>query len=293
MARALFRVLAGDRPRLARGTVDGGPEDLVNADLDRVLSGPAAALTGIWALPSAGPVPPSAPVLAPVAGQEVWAGGVTFERSREARNEEAGPVDIYDRVYGAERPELFLKAVPGRARGPGEPIGVRADSGWDVPEPELALVANATGELVAYTVGNDVSSRSIEGENPLYLPQAKVFTGSCALGPGLVPVQEVAPLPELTVRLEIRRGDDVIFGDEVSLAALRRSPAELLGWLFQALEFPAGVVLLTGTSIVPPPELTLAAGDVVEIAVPGVGALVNPVEVVGTARPRVVEEVLG
>jgi 2-dehydro-3-deoxy-D-arabinonate dehydratase len=235
-------------------------------------------------------VPSGVRALAPVAGQEVWAGGVTFERSREARNEEAGPVDIYDRVYGAERPELFLKAVPGRARGPGEPIGVRADSGWDVPEPELALVANAAGELVAYTVGNDVSSRSIEGENPLYLPQAKVFTGSCALGPALVPVEEVPPLPELTVRLEILRGHDLLFGDEVSLAALRRTPGELLGWLFQALEFPAGVVLLTGTSIVPPPELTLAAGDVVRIDIPGVGTLVNPVEVVGTVRPRVAEE---
>jgi 2-dehydro-3-deoxy-D-arabinonate dehydratase len=293
MARALFRVLAGDGARLARGTVDGGPEDLVDAELDRVLSGPADALIGVWGLPSAGPVPPGARVLAPVAGQEVWASGVTFERSREARNEEAGPVDIYDRVYAAERPELFLKAVPGRVRGPGEPIGVRADSGWDVPEPELALVANATGELVAYTVGNDVSSRSIEGENPLYLPQAKVFTGSCALGPALVPVEDVPPLAELSVRLEIRRGDGVVFGDEVSLEALRRSPAELLGWLFQALDFPAGVVLLTGTSIVPPPELTLAAGDVVGITVPGVGSLVNPVEVVGMIRPRVAEEARG
>jgi 2-dehydro-3-deoxy-D-arabinonate dehydratase len=230
-------------------------------------------------------------VLVPVAGQEVWASGVTFERSRAARNEEAGQVDIYDRVYAAERPELFLKAAPGRARGPGEPVGVRADSGWDVPEPELALVANAAGELVAYTVGNDVSSRSIEGENPLYLPQAKVFTGSCALGPALVPVAEVPSLAELRVRLEIRRGDGEIFRDEVSLAALRRTPAELLGWLFQALEFPVGVVLLTGTSIVPPPELTLAAGDEVRIDVAGVGTLVNPVEVVGTTRPRVVEEV--
>jgi 2-dehydro-3-deoxy-D-arabinonate dehydratase len=135
-----------------------------------------------------------------------------------------------------------------------------------------------------------VSSRSIEGQNPLYLPQAKVFTGSCALGPALVPVEDVPPLAELTVRLEIRRGGTALFADEVSLAALRRRPDELLGWLFQALEFPVGAVLLTGTSIVPPPELTLAAGDVVRIAVPGVGVLVNPVQVVGTARPRVVEE---
>jgi 2-dehydro-3-deoxy-D-arabinonate dehydratase len=237
------------------------------------------------------PVSAAAELLAPVDDQEVWASGVTYRRSATARAEESSVGDVYEMVYEAQRPELFLKATPSRVPRPGAALRIRADSGWDVPEPELALVANATGELVAYTVGNDVSSRSIEGENPLYLPQAKVFTGSCALGPALVPVQEVPPLPELAVRLEIRRDDEVIFGDEVSLAALRRTPVELLGWLFQALDFPAGVVLLTGTSIVPPPELTLAARDVVRIAVPGVGTLVNPVEVVGTARPRVVEEV--
>ena len=200
------------------------------------------------------------------------------------------PEDVV--VDEADVPAAFVAEAADRAR--------RAQRAWlDLATPARAQVLSAAAdaaradELTALmgVVGNDVSSRSIEGENPLYLPQAKVFTGSCALGPALVPVQEVPPLPELAVRLEIRRDDEVIFGDEVSLAALRRTPVELLGWLFQALDFPAGVVLLTGTSIVPPPELTLAAGDVVRIAVPGVGTLVNPVEVVGTARPRVVEEV--
>jgi len=269
--------------------VEDGPVELLDAavDLDALLAGPADELDGVWEMPGAGSPPPAARLLAPVSGQEVWASGVTFERSRTARNEEAGPVDIYDRVYEADRPELFLKATPGRVRGPAEPIGIRADSGWDVPEPEVGLVANAAGELVAYTIGNDVSSRSIEGENALYLPQAKIFTGSCALGPALVPAAEVPTFADLSVQLEIRRADEVVFTDAVSLSALRRTPDELLAWLFQALEFPVGVVLLTGTSIVPPPELTLAGGDVVSIDVAGIGTLVNPVEVVGTARPRI------
>jgi 2-dehydro-3-deoxy-D-arabinonate dehydratase len=292
MSRALFRLLVEGRHRLARGTVEAGPAELLDdaLNLDELLAHSTDAVKGLWDEPAAGAVPPFARVLAPVAGQEVWASGVTFERSRQARNEEAGPVDFYDRVYSAERPELFLKAAPGRVRGPGESIGIRADSGWDVPVPELALVADAAGDLVGYTVGNDVSSRSIEGENPLYLAQAKLFTGSCAVGPALVPLGEVGPLAELSVRLEIRRGDDVVFSDSVGLAQLRRRPAELLGWLFQALDFPVGVVLLTGTSIVPPPDLTLAAGDVVTVSVPGVGTLVNPVEVVGSVRPRIAEE---
>jgi len=295
-ARSLFRVLADGHPRLASGSVDDGPIHLLEeaVDLDDLLAGSRAALTDVLAGPFAGTVPPNTRLLAPIAGQEVWASGVTFERSRAARNEEAGmgagTVDFYDRVYKAERPELFAKAAPWRVRGPGESIGIRADSGWDVPEPELGLVANSDGELVAYTVGNDVSSRSIEGENPLYLPQAKVFTGSCALGPALVPVGEVAPLDELTVELTIRRGGGELFADSVSLGDLRRTPEELLGWLFQALDFPVGAVLLTGTSIVPPPDLTLAAQDVVTIAIAGVGTLVNTVEQVGLHAPRIHQE---
>ncbi len=285
---ALFRLLLPDGTvRLGRGEVSAGPRELLppGLDIDGLLGGdgtPAgAALTAALAGPTDGEVPAGSEVLAPVAGQEVWASGVTFERSREARNEEAGPVDIYDRVYDAVRPELFCKATPGRVRGPGAPICIRRDSGWDVPEPELGLVADRAGRLVALTVGNDVSSRSIEGENPLYLPQAKVYTGSCALGPALVPLDEAPELGSLVIELTIRRDGQELFADSVPLSEMRRRPEELLDWLFAALEFPTGVVLLTGTSIVPPQEFTLHAGDVVEIAVSGVGILANPVEEVG------------
>ncbi len=290
---AIFRVAVPDGGvRLARGDVTGGPAELLpaSASLDLLLSGadvvPGSSLAAAVRGASDGPVPGGATVLAPVQTQEVWASGVTFERSRSARNEEAGPVDIYDRVYDAVRPELFCKAAPGRVRGPGEAIGIRRDSGWDVPEPELALVADAAGRLVALTVGNDVSSRSIEGENPLYLPQAKMFTGSCALGPALVPLTEAPPLASLVIELSIRRDGEVLFADSVPFAAMRRDPGELLDWLFAALEFPTGVVLLTGTSIVPPQEFTLRAGDVVDIAIPGVGTLSNSVEEIGRPAPR-------
>jgi len=281
---ALFRVaLADGSVRLARGTVERGPEGLLPAEtsLDDLLNGSVTG--GLSELLDATPemaVPDGAQVLAPVQGQEVWASGVTFERSRAARNVEAGPVDYYDRVYDAERPELFCKASPGRVRGPGEPVGIRVDSGWDVPEPEIGLVADAAGNLVAITVGNDMSSRSIEGENPLYLPQAKIYTGSCALGPALVPVERL-DLDALVIELNIQRDGERLFHDSVPLSSMRRRPEELLQWLFAALEFPVGVVLLTGTSIVPPERFTLAAGDVVEIAVPGVGTLRNPVVEVG------------
>jgi len=295
---ALFRLALPDGDvRLARGDAHGGPTDLLapSASLDALLAGddpvPGSALTGAVEGVSEGPVPADATVLAPVQSQEVWASGVTFERSRSARNEEAGPVDIYDRVYDAVRPELFCKATSGRVRGPGAAIGIRRDSGWDVPEPELALVADAAGRLVALTVGNDVSSRSIEGENPLYLPQAKIFTGSCALGPALVPLGEAPALASLVIELSIRREGEVLFEDSVPFSAMRRDPAELLDWLFAALEFPTGVVLLTGTSIVPPQEFTLRAGDVVDIAIPGVGTLSNPVEEIGRPAPRRLSEV--
>ncbi len=285
---ALFRVALPDGSvRLARGEVTDGPAWLlpVEISLDDLLTGSddtaGSSLSAALEAATEDEVPAGSRVLAPVEGQEVWASGVTFERSRAARNEEAGPVDIYDRVYEAHRPELFCKAAPGRVRGPGQPVGIRCDSGWDVPEPELGLVADAAGRLVAVTVGNDMSSRSIEGENPLYLPQAKVYTGSCALGPALVPLAEAQPLSDLVVELEISRDGDRLFADRVPISAMRRRPDELLEWLFSALDFPVGVVLLTGTSIVPPQELTLRAGDVVDITVSGVGTLTNPVEQIG------------
>jgi 2-dehydro-3-deoxy-D-arabinonate dehydratase len=285
---ALFRLRLPDGSvRLGRGDPADGPRELlpVGVTLDELLAdveGPAgASLAAAVSGPADGEVPAGCTVLVPVEGQEVWASGVTFERSRAARNEEAGPVDIYDKVYEADRPELFCKATPGRVRGPGEAIGVRRDSGWDVPEPELGLVADSSGRLVGLTIGNDVSSRSIEGENPLYLPQAKIYTGSCALGPAIVPLQEAPEFESLVIELTIRRDDQALFTDSVPLSDMHRRPEELLDWLFAALEFPSGVVLLTGTSIVPPQEFTLRPGDEVEISVPGLGTLRNTVEEVG------------
>ena len=172
----------------------------------------------------------------------MWAAGVTYATSRSARNEESGGHDFYDRVYDAERPEVFFKAAPGRVRGPGAQIGVRADSGWDVPEPELALVIGADAEILGYTIGNDVSSRCIEGENPLYLPQAKTYTGSCALGPCIVPAAEAPDPDEMEIRLTISRGGDTVFEGETQTALLKRKPPELVRWLYKAYDFPVGAV---------------------------------------------------
>jgi len=287
-APALWRVAVGDDVRLAAGAPDDGPARLLPAttSLDDLLARGGEALR--TALADAGDdlVPPGARVLCPLEGQEVWASGVTFERSRTARNQEAGEVDFYDRVYAAERPELFGKAAVGRSRGPEEPVAIRADSGWDVPEPELGVVADAAGRIVAYTVGNDMSSRSIEGENPLYLPQAKVYEGSCAVGPCLLPVADAAPVDELEIRLVIERDGAEFYADQVSVSTMHRQLDELVDWLFRGQDFPVGVVLLTGTSIVPPLEFTLRAGDVVTVQIPGIGRLRNPVAVRDTGSRR-------
>jgi 2-dehydro-3-deoxy-D-arabinonate dehydratase len=281
---ALWRLRTAAGERLARGPVEAGPAELLPAGVtvDGLLGGRPGALAAALAGPSGAPIPAGAVTAVPVGGQEVWAAGVTFWRSREARMEEATAAapDIYDRVYEAERPELFLKAAPGRSRGPGEPVGIRSDSGWDVPEPELALVIDCRGEIVAYTIGNDLSSRSIEGENPLYLPQAKTYLGSCALGPALVPLAEAPAFEDLEIRMVVARDGGEVFAGSVPLSGMRRRPAELVDWLFRAQEFPVGAVLLTGTSIVPPSGFTLRAGDVVTITVPGLGSLRNPVETV-------------
>ena len=219
-------------------------------------------------------------VLAPIGAQEVWAAGVTYLRSRTARMEEAKPQgggSFYDRVYEAERPELFFKAAGWRVRGPEQPLRVRADSHWNVPEPELALVANARGQLVGYTIGNDMSSRDIEGENPLYLPQAKVYDGSCGLGPALLVHEQ--PLPSGTaIHLRITRAGATAFEGATSLARMRRTPAHLLEYLFRETSFPAGAVLLTGTGIVPPDYFTLTHGDRVRIEIEGIGVLENDIE---------------
>ncbi|QBI21420.1 fumarylacetoacetate hydrolase [Egibacter rhizosphaerae] len=269
--------------RLARGDPEDGPREVLREEvgLDEVVRAGADALQAVLASASDGPVPPGARVTAPVGQQEVWAAGVTYGRSRDARVEESGVPDSYDLVYAAPRPELFMKAAPGRVRGPGETVGVRADSGWDVPEPELALIADPRGELIAYTLGNDVSSRRIEGENPLYLPQAKMYRHSCALGPCLVPVDRAPERRDLRISLEVHREGQVCYADRVDVADMRRTPEELLEWLYRAQDYPNGVVLLTGTAIVPDDEFTLRPGDEVVVRVPGLGELRNAVERVG------------
>jgi 2-dehydro-3-deoxy-D-arabinonate dehydratase len=216
--------------------------------------------------------------LAPIDGEtEVWAAGVTYKRSEQARIEESGTPDIYAKVYVAKRPELFFKATPRRVAGPGAPIVVRSDSTWDVPEPELVLVVNAYAEITGYTIGNDVSSRSIEGENPLYLPQAKVYTGCCGLGPGITPAWEVSDPYNLTIHLAIERNGQVYWQGETSTRELKRRFDELVTYLFLENDFPDGVFLCTGTGLVPESHFTLEQGDVVQIDVDQLGTLRNPV----------------
>jgi 2-dehydro-3-deoxy-D-arabinonate dehydratase len=219
-------------------------------------------------------------VLPPIGTQEVWAAGVTYFRSRTARMEEskdAGGGTFYDRVYEAPRPELFFKSAGWRVRGPRAVIRIRRDAKWNVPEPELALCVNARGEIVGYTIGNDVRSRDIEGENPLYLPQAKVYDGSCALGPGLYVTKDALP-PGTGIEIRITRGHDVAFQGSTTLAQMRRKPEELVEYLYREMSFPTGCILLTGTGIIPPDEFTLAAGDLVEITIEPIGTLSNVVE---------------
>jgi 2-dehydro-3-deoxy-D-arabinonate dehydratase len=198
--------------------------------------------------------------------QEVWAAGVTYLRSREARREESGVGDLYNMVYDAKRPELFFKALGWRVVGDGEPIRIRADSSWNVPEPELVLVVNSHNEIVGYTAGNDVSSREIEGENPLYLPQAKVYRGSCALGPA-IQICDLEELIDLTIRMEIERDGQRIFDEASSTSALKRTFTELVDYLTSELDFPQGVFLMTGTSLVPGGGFSLGVGDLVRIHV--------------------------
>jgi 2-dehydro-3-deoxy-D-arabinonate dehydratase len=281
---ALWQLLVDGRPRLARGPAGDGPAELLDtgASIDGILGGEPGALGELLGAPGAGPVPDGAQVLAPAGAQPIWAAGVTFLRSRDARLEESQGLDAYDKVYLADRPELFLKALPGTARGPGRPIGVRADSTWDVPEPELAVVADRHGQIVGYAIGDDVSSRSIEGENPLYLPQAKLYRGSCALGPCLVPVAEAPDPSEMEIALTIERDRAELFADRCSVADMKRGLTELVDWLWRGQDLPLGAVLLTGTSIVPPPDLTLRPGDQVTITITGLGRLTNPVELIET-----------
>ncbi len=222
---------------------------------------------------------PSA-ALAPIVSQEVWAAGVTYFRSREARMNEskaAGGGDFYARVYDADRPELFFKATGRRVVGPGAAVRIRSDARWSVAEPELTLLAGPSGHIIGYTIGNDMSSRDIEGENPLYLPQAKVYSGSCALGPCVLLSPD--PLPKSTaICIDILRNGKTAFAGRTTLSELRRSPAELIDFLFRDNSFPDGVYLMTGTGIVPGDEFTLHHGDEIRITIEGIGTLENHVE---------------
>ena len=260
-----------------RRTGQLAPEHASLADLLR-LSAPelraalATATATVWS-----DAPPGQ-LLAPIDGQtEVWAAGVTYKRSEEARMEESGTPDVYAKVYTAERPEIFLKATARRVVGPEGTVVVRSDSTWDVPEPELAIVVNAHAEIVGYTIGNDVSSRSIEGENPLYLPQAKVYDGCCALGPGIVPAWQVADPYAVGIRMRILRQGAPHWQGETSMREFARKLEVLVDYLFREDTFPDGVILCTGTALVPDSPFTLQAGDVVEIEIDGLGTLRNPV----------------
>jgi len=214
---------------------------------------------------------------APIGTQEAWAAGVTYLRSREARMEETHTPDIYDRVYDAERPELFLKATPLRVVGPDEAVGIRADSTWSVPEPELVLVLNSQMEIAGFTVGNDMSSRSIEGENPLYLPQAKVYDRCFACGPAITLVSELPDVRDLTIRMVIYRDGAPAYEGETSTKALKRGFPELAKYLSRHNTFPTGALLSTGTGIVPPDDFTLQPKDVIQIEIEQIGVLSNPV----------------
>ncbi|MBX3070505.1 MAG: fumarylacetoacetate hydrolase family protein [Thermomicrobiales bacterium] len=260
--------------RVIDSAAAGGPERLANA-LELSAQDLKTALDGIK---GADGVPlESVELLAPIDWQEIWAAGVTYLRSRDARMEESQEKSVYDRVYDADRPELFLKANIFRTSGPGQPVGIRGDSTWDVPEPECVLVINSAAEIVGYTVGNDVSSRSIEGENPLYLPQAKMFDKGAGLGPVIALAWEIDDPANLPITLVISRGGKVAFEGKTSTSQMHRTFDDLVGYLFRYQDFFHGVFLMTGTGIVPPNEFTLEDGDHVAITIDGIGTLENPV----------------
>ena len=236
-----------------------------------------SAIRAASAQPDTGFTPESA--IAPIGSQEVWAAGVTYMRSREARMEEAksaGGGDFYDRVYTATRPELFFKSPPYRVVGPGANVRIRRDSKWNVPEPEFTLVINPAGKIVGYTIGNDMSSRDIEGENPLYLPQAKCYDGACAIGPAVLVAEQ--PLPRSTeIRIEILRAGKPAFAGTTSLDRMKRQFEELAEFLYRETSFPHGCYLMTGTGVVPPDSFTLNPGDEIRITVDPIGTLSNTV----------------
>jgi 2-dehydro-3-deoxy-D-arabinonate dehydratase len=255
-----------------------GWDDLINrSDLHGYLANAASRNREVSVLEAADLMEQD--LLAPIGSQEVWAAGVTYLRSRDARMEESkesGGASFYDKVYEAERPELFFKSLAHRVAGHGEKVYIRRDSSWNVPEPELTLFINTRGQIQGYTIGNDMSSRSIEGENPLYLPQAKVYDRSAALGPGLyVPPAPISPAT--VIRMSIWRGAEAAYRGEVAISQIKRSLTELASWLYRESDFPAGCFLMTGTCLVPANDFTLKEGDQVEISIDGIGTLANSV----------------
>ena len=244
---------------------------LTLAELKRAVSKTSGAITGN--------------LVAPISPEiELWGAGVTYLRSRDARKEESGVPDVYQRVYEADRPELFFKSNAVRARGTNSPVGIRYDSDASVPEPEVAIYINKHREIIGYAICNDMTARTIEGENPLYLSQAKIYIGSTAIGPDITPAW-LAPTPaEMKIKARILRGAAIAWEAETSLAALNRTLEDLITYLFRCQDFPHGVILSTGTGIVPPLDIKLAAGDVVEIDVSGIGKLTNSVEVIPERR---------
>ncbi len=267
-----FPTLA-DFMRYSVADVDGIIAAAVRAADDAQTSFPASEL-------DKPPAPQTKHWLPPLDEQEVWAAGVTYLDSRRARQEEATDGgDVYARVYVAERPEIFFKAAAKNTVGPFGKVGIRRDSSWNVPEPELGLVLNPAMEMLGFTIGNDMSSRDIEGANPLYLPQAKVYTASCALGPGilLVPSQQSQQWLDTTIRLSIQRGGSEVFSGSISTDQIKRTIPELIDYLGRSNTYPAGAILLTGAGIVPPAAFTLQADDVVRIVIDGIGALENQV----------------
>jgi 2-dehydro-3-deoxy-D-arabinonate dehydratase len=281
---ALSRVLLDGRVRWVTGeagefaTLPASLAELLSLDVDDARAAVDSASERVD--------PARLSFLAPVDEQEVWGAGVTYRRSRDGRAEEATDASIYDRVYEAQRPEVFFKSIAAKVVADGEAVGIRADSDWNVPEPELGLVINSRAEIFGYVVGNDMSSRSIEGDNPLYLPQAKVYDRSCALGPSIVPVWD-APEAAKVISISILRGDLEVFSGTTTTELIARPMTELVEWLFIAMSFPTGVVLLTGTGIVPEKDFTLERGDTVTISIEGVGTLANPVTIVGGTEPEV------
>lgn len=249
-------------------------------NLSSILHSPdPVGLTKFLIAPDTAPVDPeSVRFLSPIDQQEIWAAGVTYKRSQVARMEESeAGASHYDLVYAADRPELFFKSTPEKVVAPEDPVRARKDSGWSVPEPEFTLLVTPEQKIAGYTIGNDMSARDIEGENPLYLPQAKTYRQSCAVGPVVLLASDDLNLRELGIRLLIKRNNSLVFTGETDLSEMARTPEELVSWLFRENDFPNGAALLTGTGIIPPDDFTLEQDDFIEIQIDGIGSLRNPV----------------